>query len=204
MEILGDILRTIQGQKEDSVNDFQVYDDDNLQCEKQIIQCQITNDRLLGSTSKSLRKKYGNDTVNKAISLLTHFSDPFVRAGGSQKGYLMYAFVFAHVSEVFRFLERQIWNYEPIHPCAVGVFHQRFLPILEERIEVSHQDKRSIGGKTPKSLDHFKGGVYSHAVFESLVTGFLYCYSLCERIAERYSQFQHICSGRNYCLRYLE
>ena len=71
MEILGDILRTIQGQKEDSVNDFQVYDDDNLQCEKQIIQCQITNDRLLGSTSKSLRKKYGNDTVNKAIQRLS-------------------------------------------------------------------------------------------------------------------------------------
>jgi len=70
MEILGDILRTVQGQKEDSDNQFLVYDDDNLQCEKQIIQCQITNDRLLGSTSKSLRKKYGNDTVNKAIQRL--------------------------------------------------------------------------------------------------------------------------------------
>lgn len=71
MEILGDILRTIQGQKEDSDTQFLVYDDDNLQCEKQIIQCQITNDRLLGSTSKSLRKKYGNDTVNKAIQRLS-------------------------------------------------------------------------------------------------------------------------------------
>jgi len=71
MEILGDILRTVQGQKEDSDNQFLVYDDDNLQCEKQIIQCQITNDRLLGSTSKSLRKKYGNDTVNKAIQRLS-------------------------------------------------------------------------------------------------------------------------------------
>lgn len=71
MEILGDILRTVQGQNEDSDNQFLVYDDDNLQCEKQIIQCQITNDRLLGSTSKSLRKKYGNDTVNKAIQRLS-------------------------------------------------------------------------------------------------------------------------------------
>ena len=70
MEILDDIMRTVQGQKEDSDNQFLVYDDDNLQCEKQIIQCQITNDRLLGSTSKSLRKKYGNDTVNKAIQRL--------------------------------------------------------------------------------------------------------------------------------------
>ena len=70
MEILGDILRTVQGQKEDSDNQFLVYDDDNLQCEKQIIQCQVTNDRLLGSTSTSLRKKYGNDTVNKAINRL--------------------------------------------------------------------------------------------------------------------------------------
>ena len=51
-------------------NQIQGHDDDNLQCEKQIIQCQITNDRLLGSTSKSLRKKYGNDTVNKAINRL--------------------------------------------------------------------------------------------------------------------------------------
>ena len=70
MEILEDILRTVQGQNEDSDNQFLVYDDDNLQCEKQIIQCQITNDRLLGSTSTSLRKKYGNDTVNKAINRL--------------------------------------------------------------------------------------------------------------------------------------
>jgi len=70
-------MRTVLGQNEDSDNQnqvednqFLVYDDDNLQCEKQIIQCQITNDRLLGSTSASLRKKYGNDTVNKAINRL--------------------------------------------------------------------------------------------------------------------------------------
>ena len=64
-------MRTVQGQKEDSDNQFLVYDDDNLQCEKQIIQCQITNDRLLGSTSKSLRKKYGDKTVDKAIQRLS-------------------------------------------------------------------------------------------------------------------------------------
>ena len=77
-------MRTVLGQYEDNYDYNQVessdlddydstilgHDDKNLQCEKQIIQCQITNDRLLGSTSKSLRKKYGNDIVNKAIQRL--------------------------------------------------------------------------------------------------------------------------------------
>ena len=91
MDFLADILRTIQGQSEDSYNQnlvessktlaessktqandnqIQGHDDDNLQCEKQIIQCQITNDRLLGSTSTSLRKKYGNEIVNRTIRRL--------------------------------------------------------------------------------------------------------------------------------------
>lgn len=35
--------------------------DKNLQCEKQIIQCQLKNGRLLGSTAKALRIKYAND-----------------------------------------------------------------------------------------------------------------------------------------------
>ena len=84
MNFLGDIMRTVLGQYEDNYNQNQVestdledydstilrHDDKNLQCEKQIIQCQITNDRLLGSTSKSLRKKYGNDVVNRAIQRL--------------------------------------------------------------------------------------------------------------------------------------
>ena len=84
MDFLADILRTIQGQNEDNYNQNQVessktqandnqiqgHDDDNLQCEKEIIQCQITNDRLLGSTSTSLRKKYGNEIVNRAIRRL--------------------------------------------------------------------------------------------------------------------------------------
>ena len=66
MNILKDFLSTVLGQNEDNdkvimenFNEIQGHDDNNLQCEKQIIQCQITNDRLLGSTSKSLRKKYG-------------------------------------------------------------------------------------------------------------------------------------------------
>ena len=70
-------MRTVLGQYEDNYDYNQVddstilgHDDNNLQCEKQIIQCQITNDRLLGSTSKSLRKKYGDKTVNKAIQRL--------------------------------------------------------------------------------------------------------------------------------------
>ena len=84
MDIFADIMRTILGQSEDNDfqnqvessriqvddNEIQGHDDKNLQCEKQIIQCQVTNDRLLGSTSTSLRKKYGNDIVNKAIQRL--------------------------------------------------------------------------------------------------------------------------------------
>ena len=77
MEILEDILRTVLGQNVDNNNQnlandstIQGHDDNNLQCEKQIIQCQITNDRLLGSTSKSLRKKYGDETVNRTIRRL--------------------------------------------------------------------------------------------------------------------------------------
>ena len=78
-------MRTVLGQYEDIYDYNQVessriqvddstilgHDDKNLQCEKQIIQCQITNDRLLGSTSKSLRKKYGDETVNRAIQRLS-------------------------------------------------------------------------------------------------------------------------------------
>ena len=85
MKILDDIVRTVLGQNgynydynqvelsENQVNDSTIlgHDDKNLQCEKQIIQCQITNDRLLGSTSASLRKKYGNDIVNRAIKRLS-------------------------------------------------------------------------------------------------------------------------------------
>ena len=85
MNFLDDILRTILGQNEYNYNQNQVesddfedydstilgHDDKNLQCEKQIIQCQITNDRLLGSTSTSLRKKYGNDIVDRAIKRLS-------------------------------------------------------------------------------------------------------------------------------------
>ena len=70
-------MRTVLGQNEDSDNQnqpndnqFLVYDDDNLQCEKQIIQCQITNGRLLGSTSTSLRKKYGDKVVDTSINRL--------------------------------------------------------------------------------------------------------------------------------------
>ena len=77
MKTIEDFFRTILVQNEDNNNQNlaednqnQGHDDDNLQCEKQIIQCQITNDRLLGSTSTSLRKKYGNEIVNRAIRRL--------------------------------------------------------------------------------------------------------------------------------------
>jgi len=85
MNFLEDSIRTLLGQYEHNDNQNQVddsdledyystilgHDDKNLQCEKQIIQCQITNDRLLGSTSASLRKKYGNDVVDRAIKRLS-------------------------------------------------------------------------------------------------------------------------------------
>jgi len=84
MDILRDILETVLRQNGDNDNQnlaessriqpndstIQGHDDDNLQCEKQIIQCQVTNDRLLGSTSTSLRKKYGNDIVDRSIRRL--------------------------------------------------------------------------------------------------------------------------------------
>jgi len=78
MGILEYILGTIQGQREYNDNEMLEEDstilgqyDDNLDCEHQIIKCQITNDRLLGSTSKALRKKYGNSTVDRAIQRLS-------------------------------------------------------------------------------------------------------------------------------------
>ena len=85
MEKLWDSISTILGLNWDNSRDFELndrdnenfdstilgHDDKNLQCEKQIIQCQITNDRLLGSTSKSLRKKYGNEIVDRAIQRLS-------------------------------------------------------------------------------------------------------------------------------------
>ena len=77
MNILEDIMRTVLGQNEDNLSKWQVesseiqgHDDKNLQCEKQIIQCQVTNNRLLGSTSTSLRKKYGDETVDRSIRRL--------------------------------------------------------------------------------------------------------------------------------------
>ena len=84
MDILGDIMRTVLGQNGDNYfqnqvessriqqndNEIQGHDDKNLQCEKQIIQCQVTNDRLLGSTSASLRKQYGDETVDRTIRRL--------------------------------------------------------------------------------------------------------------------------------------
>jgi len=84
MNFLEDIMRTVLGQYEDSDNqnlaesyenqgdDSTIlrHDDKNLACEKLIIQCQVTNDRLLGSTSTSLREKYGKDIVDRAIRRL--------------------------------------------------------------------------------------------------------------------------------------
>jgi len=85
MNFLRDILGTVLGQNEYNYDELEPldsdldanystilgHDDKNLLCEKQIVQCQITNDRLLGSTSTSLRKKYGNDVVNRAIQRLS-------------------------------------------------------------------------------------------------------------------------------------
>ena len=41
--------------------------DKDLQCEKEIIQCQLKNGRLLGSTAKALRKKYADMKIYQYI-----------------------------------------------------------------------------------------------------------------------------------------
>ena len=74
-------------------------DDKNLQCEKQIIQCQITNNRLLGSTSESLRKKYGKDIVDRAIQRLAQRRK---RGKCSRK---------AEINKIAKVLEPAIENY---------------------------------------------------------------------------------------------
>ena len=68
MDIIGVLKELVRGQNED--NEYTLEEntgtelgnnDKNLQCEKQIIQCQLKNGRLLGSTAKALRIKYAND-----------------------------------------------------------------------------------------------------------------------------------------------
>ena len=68
MDIIGVLKELVSGQNGD--NEYTLEEntgtelgnnDKNLQCEKQIIQCQLKNGRLLGSTAKALRIKYAND-----------------------------------------------------------------------------------------------------------------------------------------------
>jgi hypothetical protein len=56
-------------------------DDKDLACERQIIQCQLKNGRLLGSTAKALRIKYANMKMTQYIpSYPTNKSDIVDRA----------------------------------------------------------------------------------------------------------------------------
>ena len=73
MKILEDIFNLFSGRNEDMLtidqpnfSTIQVELGNDLGCEQQIIKCQITNGRLLSSTSKSCELKYGKDTVRRA------------------------------------------------------------------------------------------------------------------------------------------
>ena len=73
MKIIDDIFRLFLGHSEDmqtfSQPNFSTFESEkgnDLGCEQQIIKCQITNGRLLSSTSKSCELKYGKDTVRRA------------------------------------------------------------------------------------------------------------------------------------------
>mgnify|MGYP003153172591 CR=1 FL=1 len=77
MKILDDIFNLFSRQNEDMLtidqpnfSTIQVELGNDLGCEQQIIKCQITNGRLLSSTSKSCELKYGKDTVKRAKSRL--------------------------------------------------------------------------------------------------------------------------------------
>ena len=66
MDIIMDFIRTILGQNEDnteteaeSIETSLTIDDKESTIEREIIKCQMKHGRLLPSTSKALRKKYG-------------------------------------------------------------------------------------------------------------------------------------------------
>jgi len=73
MKILDDIFNLFSGHNEDMLtidqpnfSTIEVEIGNDLGCEQQIVKCQITNGRLLSSTSKSCEIKYGKDTVRRA------------------------------------------------------------------------------------------------------------------------------------------
>ena len=70
MELLKDIIETVLGHNEDnteteaeSIETSLTLDDKNSTIEREIIKCQRKNGRLLPTTSKALRKKYGRLTM---------------------------------------------------------------------------------------------------------------------------------------------
>ena len=74
MDIIGVLTGLASGQNGDNEDTLEENretelsnNDKNLQCEKEIIQCQLKNGRLLGSTAKALRKKYPNMKVYQYI-----------------------------------------------------------------------------------------------------------------------------------------
>ena len=75
MDIIGVLTGVVGGQNgvnEDTLEENKGTElsnnDKDLQCEKEIIQCQLKNGRLLGSTAKALRKKYADMKVYQYIS----------------------------------------------------------------------------------------------------------------------------------------
>ena len=88
MDIIGVLMGLARGQNgvsEDTLEENKGTElsnnDKDLQCEKEIIQCQLKNGRLLGSTAKALRIKYANMKMTQYIpSYPTNKSDIVDRA----------------------------------------------------------------------------------------------------------------------------
>ena len=75
MDIIGVLMGLVGGQNgvnEDTLEENRgtqlANDDKDLACEKEIIQCQLKNGRLLGSTAKALRRKYADMKAYQYIS----------------------------------------------------------------------------------------------------------------------------------------
>ena len=82
MDIIGVLTELARGQNGDNEDTLEentgtnlANDDKDLACEKEIIQCQLKNGRLLGSTAKALRIKYSSIPFDQEIWSFTPRSD---------------------------------------------------------------------------------------------------------------------------------
>ena len=87
MDIIGVLTGLAGGQNVDDEDTLEentgtnlTNNDKDLACEKEIIQCQLKNGRLLGSTAKALRIKYSSIPFDQEIWSFTPRSDIVDRA----------------------------------------------------------------------------------------------------------------------------